>query len=205
MGEEYKRLVTFSVPTRGYVDPKFVSHMHGVMDQLPTGVSWMIRLTDKDPETGKVMDVVSSRTLLVEECLENDRSKYIFFIDSDVFIPENALALLLQGGKDMSTGIYWTKSDPPEPVIYKDLHLGPYFDFPKNALFKIAAAGLGCCLIKTEVFRKVPKPWFKYVKENISEDFYFFAKAKKHGYDLWCDSRVKCMHLKEDVPQKFYP
>lgn len=209
MGEKYKRLITFSIPTRGQVDPKFASHMHSVMNGLPTGTGWRIRLTDKDSETGEVMDAATSRSLLVKECLEEDYSKYIFFIDSDVFVPPNAFTHFLQSGKDMVTGIYWTKNNPPQPVIYKDLHMGPYFDFPKDSLFKLDAAGLGCCLIKTDVFRKMPQPWFEYKKENlsedISEDFYFFIKAKEYGYELWCDSNVQCKHLREDIPQRFYP
>jgi hypothetical protein len=208
---KYDRLLTFAIPTTGKVDPKFMINMLIVIDQLPTGTSWRVRITDQDPATGKVMDVATARERLVEEILKEDNSKYIMFVDSDVFLPPHGFAYLLQSKKDMVTGIYWTKVEPPEPVIYKELHMGPYLDFPKNAIFELDAAGMGCCLINTEVFRKIPKPWFDYKIEtdrdllNVGEDFFFFIKAKKYGYTLWCNSNVLCMHLKEKLPQKFYP
>ncbi len=209
---KYDRLVTFAIPTRGYVDPKFMTHMLIVIDQLPTGSSWRVRVTNKDPVTGEVMNAAEAREKLVEECLEEDNSKYIFFIDSDVYVPPNGFAYLLQSSEDIVTGIYWTKVEPPEPVLYKELKMGPYFDFPKNSLFEVQAAGLGCCLIKTEIFEHVPRPWFAYkLKEGedkelqVTEDFYFFIKARKYGYKLWCNSNVLCYHLKEQLPQKFFP
>ncbi len=213
--KKYQRLVTLAIPTRGAVDPKFMIHMISVIDKVPTGTSWKIRVSDKHPKTGQVMDVATARERLIEDCLEHDKSKYILFIDNDVFIPMNGLAHLLMSNKDIVTGIYWTKTDPPEPVLYKELHLGPYFDFPKYSIFEVTAAGLGCCLIKSEIFEKIPKPWFDYQKEDlkdedgnildVGEDFYFFIKAQQHGYKLWCNSNVQCKHLKEDIPQKYYP
>jgi len=208
---KYDRLVTFAIPTTGKVDPKFMTNMLIVVDKVPTGTSWRVRVTDKDPDTGKFLRTPAARERLVEECLKEDNSKYIFFVDSDVYLPPRTFARLLQSNKDIVTGIYWTKSDPPEPVIYKDLHMGPYFDFPEKSIFELEAAGLGCCLIKTDVFQHIPQPWFSYKMDdiggeiNVTEDFYFFIKAKKYGYPLWCNSNVLCKHLKEKLPQKFYP
>jgi|TARA_B100000315_G_C14571897_1_gene586015 hypothetical protein len=208
---KYDRLVTFAIPTVGKIDPKFMINMLIVIDQLATGSSWRVRITDQDRTTGKVLDVATARETLVKEVLKEDNSKYIMFVDSDVFLPPRGFAYLQQSKKPMITGVYWTKSEPPEPVIYQDLHMGPYLDFPKRSLFELDAAGMGCCLIDTEVFRKIPKPWFDYKIEKdqellkVGEDFFFFIKAKKYGYPLWCNSNVLCTHLKEEIPQKFYP
>ena len=91
----------------------------------------------------------------------------------------------------------------------KDEGCGPYYDFPIDEKFEIDGSGMGCCLIDMDVFDKFKKeniPYFKEnwidikpdgenVRMNISEDLWFFKKAKELGYRVWCDSSVLCDHM----------
>ena len=60
------------------------------------------------------------------------------------------------------------------------------------------AAGLGCCLIKTEVFRTLKAPWItlgQLDQENWNDDIHFFQKTRAAGYQLYCDLDLFCGHM----------
>jgi hypothetical protein len=161
-----------------------------------------------------------SREALVDLCLERGMD-YIFFLDSDVSprTPDNinlALYLLYNLQLPIVSGLYyakkkgtptwaaWVKGTPePDPrskkKIWRKGYL-PVYDITANRLFKADVAGLGFCLIHRRVFETIPKPWFSWsTRTGYSEDFYFFRKAKKYGFDLVMRSDVRCDHLAQYV------
>jgi hypothetical protein len=56
-----------------------------------------------------------------------------------------------------------------------------------------------------DVFRdeKIPKPWFRTIQEwdpqkgaaAGTQDLYFFANARRQGYRVACDTRIKVGHI----------
>ena len=72
---------------------------------------------------------------------------------------------------------------------------------------KVAGVGMGCCLIKTEVFDKIGTqekgkeiPWFYFTtgygqKPRESEDHYFFRRCAEEGYKIYCDTSAACIHI----------
>jgi hypothetical protein len=59
---------------------------------------------------------------------------------------------------------------------------------------KGGAVGAGCLLVKTDVFRHLEPPWFEFVP-GFSEDSYFCAQARRHGFEVLLDFDVQCDHL----------
>jgi hypothetical protein len=65
--------------------------------------------------------------------------------------------------------------------------------------------GMGFTLFKLDIFKdeRIPKPWFRTVQEwsehsgsrGYTQDLYFFENARKAGYKIACDTRVKVGHL----------
>jgi hypothetical protein len=56
---------------------------------------------------------------------------------------------------------------------------------------------MGFNLFRIEMFRKMPKPWFKTVQEKnsqFSQDLWFYNNAAGFGYKFACDTRVKVGH-----------
>ncbi len=127
---------------------------------------------------------------------------HILFVDHDVFCRYTTLKRLLAHDKDIVCGVYpliqygkiaWclSRKEPFEALPINEL---------PNQLFK---AEVGCCgmmLVKMGVFDKLPWPYWKDIfskgKKIIGEDIYFFGLAKKAGYDIWIDPKVKCGHLR---------
>jgi len=144
---------------------------------------------------------------------------YVLFVGDDVHLPANAFLQLASQDVDIVTGIYWTKGYPTEPYIWRGIQKGPYLDWKVGEFFEIDMTGCDCLLVKTDVFRSIPGPWFSCdwdwngegAGSLATEDFYFYAKAKEAGYKVWADSMVQCYHedrttgmlfgIREGMPQ----
>jgi len=69
-------------------------------------------------------------------------------------------------------------------------------------LIRIDGAGLGCFLVKTDVFNNIEYPWFqfKYVKHedkwrHVGEDLYFCDQLENAKIEMYCDPTVQCVHI----------
>jgi glycosyltransferase involved in cell wall biosynthesis len=125
---------------------------------------------------------------------------------------------MMKTGKDIVTGIYWTKTSNPAPVIFEKMGAGPMFNFEPGKVIPVGGSGLGCCLINMKVFDKFDELGTPYFVENwiytdesgnrmkcpVGEDHYFFLKAKEMGYQAWCHTSVMCDHYDVEA-NKFYP
>ena len=137
-------------------------------------------------------------------------------VADDVFVPADAVMKMIAHGKEICTGIYWTKEYPPYPYIWRGLD-GPYMDWKAGELFEIDFAGCDCLLIHKSVLEKLEYPyfsrdwsWYRDKKGKVlepgslsTEDYYFFAKAKEAGFKIWCDSSVLCVHQDRHTGKKF--
>jgi len=132
---------------------------------------------------------------------------YLCFIDSDMVFGGAAVDQLVEDGKDIVTGLYFKRKYPYSPVLYKTIggeeeegKTGgaiPYVDYPRNAVFRCEAAGAGMLLIRREVLEDVYAKTGKLFEpfDGLGEDFSFNLRAKRCGWEMWCDSRVVCGHI----------
>jgi len=188
-------LIAIGIPTYGRITMKWSNARHSIA--LPLGTSSMTITLD---DSG---DIAAKRNLICKEALEKG-ADYIFMLGDDVIIPGNAVLQMLSRKKDLCTGVYWTKNNPTHPYIWKGLQRGPYMDWKAGEFFEVDFAGCDCLLIKTEILRQIPYPWFsidwvwsdqqKAPSGLETEDFHFYLKAAKAGFNLWCDSSIQCLH-----------
>jgi hypothetical protein len=121
--------------------------------------------------------------------------EYLFFVDDDMILPKEALERLLVAQKDIIGGVYMTKYEIQDYVY--ELLPGTK---PGKDIFEVAAIGTGAMLIKTEVFKKLPQPWFKYewTKEGAvkrSHDWIFCEDARNAGIKVWADPTITVGHI----------
>lgn len=125
---------------------------------------------------------------------------HILFIDSDVLPRAKTLDTLLELDKDIVTGVYpmTSRKGLAWSVAKEDTFMG-IEDLPRNP-FKVKYCGFGCVLVKMEVFERLEWPYWKneFVEGGITkgEDIYFCDKAREAGYDIWCEPKVKCNHIR---------
>lgn len=150
------------------------------------------------------MEVGEARNEIVRNALK-DGADYIFFIDYDVIPPPNALTRLRSLNVDIAAGVYHLKQVPSAPLIFVEGWPGGFEDYELGDLVKADGVGMGCTLIKADVFRNMEEPWFKTVPghsddmkwttPSMTEDIYFCRKAKDAGFEVIVDTGVQCGHV----------
>lgn len=142
-----------------------------------------------------------SRNIIVRYAQENGYD-YIFWVDDDIILPENALTRLLSHNKDIVAGVYLYKVIgnkkavakryiPNKDDTYEDIEISEIK--AHKDLMKVDGFGFGCVLTKTEIFNKIQYPYFIYTLE-MGEDIYFCRKAINSGYELYLDTEILCGH-----------
>jgi len=204
MGRIYGANVIVGIPSFGMVSTHFAQSLS--MMQFPLVSSTAQKYVLDKP-------IAEARNEIVEWAL-GQNANYILWLDDDVVAPPDAFLKLYRHQKDIINGVYWSKSNPPMPLLFRDHLKGSYMDWHVGDLIKIDAAGMGLTLIKTDVYRRMSKelggPWYstEYYSfagvegdqspPNNTEDLYFYWKAKKLGYDIWADTSVQAMHYEKN-------
>lgn len=153
----------------------------------------------------KTYNIDIAREKVVDEALKDGFEK-ILFLDTDIFIRPEDIAMMYNQHYPIVTGVYWNPR-PKESggsisnlfVKDKDGILRPVIDINpiKGNQSYVDGAGFGCIMIDSKVFTKVSKPWFIFHDPpGMSEDIYFCDKANKEGFKVLADGRVLCRHEK---------
>ena len=110
---------------------------------------------------------------------------------------------------DVVGGLYWTKGEEGQPMIYGDPKIMPKNFIPQlpvpESLQTANGLGMGFNLFKMDIFRDKRLEygeWFKTEQSfnpatgarAYSQDLYFYEKAGAIGYKFACDTRVKVGH-----------
>lgn len=144
----------------------------------------------------------------------NGGFKWIFFLDSDVLVPPGTLQRLLSHNRPIVSGFYSRRHQPLHPLLLrytKDGQVGLVQGYQPGELVDVDLIPSGCLLVSTDVFRKVPRPWFFYtdgriieiggqsitLPNGVSEDYYFSNRARSFGFHPVVDTGLKCGHKGE--------
>ena len=146
-----------------------------------------------------------ARERLADSVVETG-ADYLFMVDDDMLAPDDLFYKLAAHDKDIVGALAFTRNPDHKPVIYQEIsgydpvsncsYSLPKFvlNYPRNALVQCDAVGFGAVLIKAEVLKKTPKPWF-FGMEGTGEDVAFCYKARKVGFEVWMDTSIKLGHL----------
>lgn len=198
MGRTFGVNVVIGIPSFGMVSTYFYQAMKSQQFPLVSSAFDKIVLNKKIDE---------ARNEIVQFALDQG-ANYIYWIDDDVLPPPDAFLKMYTHNKDIINGVYWSKSNPPMPLLFRNHLEGPYWDWHVGDLIEIDAAGMGLTLVKTDVYRKIEKeqggPWYsvdygsfpgvKASPANNTEDLYFYWKARKAGYKIWADTSIQAYH-----------
>lgn len=210
-GKTYRDLSTICiVPTRGMISAKVTQ-------------SWMGMISPMNQKFTRIfmigMEVGEAYTLAIAQILihpELSRWRYILTLEEDNIPPPDGLIKLYENIDDYAAvgGIYWTKGEGGQPMIYGegkdgDLHFRP--QPPVRDIQECDGLGMGFTLFRLDIFKdsRIEQPWFKTCQEwdpekgskVYTQDLYFFEKIRKLGYKVACDTRVKVGHysVEQDV------
>ena len=192
-------------------------HMQDLTRALPGGLSFALVFSMADFTREPALNYASLRADVVAR-VKMLNFRWLLFVDTDVFLPPDAISRLLSHQQPIVSGIYWTKSDPPLPVVVKEFGNGPIWKVePAEQIVPIDASGLGCCLIDMVVIDAFDRAGVSYFNQNWlhghdgqqtpvdkGEDYYFFVQARELGFQAYADPNVLCEHYDENT-DTFFP
>lgn len=207
----YRDLSTVIVtPTRGgrSLCPRFVSSVMGLMRPMNQQCFGPIFLSG--------MEVGEAFNAAVEMILANpvlSKFKYMLTMEDDNLPPPDGLLKLYESIEqfDVVGGLYWTKGEAGMPMIYGSADVQPLNFVPQPVMAETVqrcnGTGMGFTLFKLDIFRKMPKPWFKTEQsfnpnsgsKCYTQDLYFYEKLIRSGGKVAVDNRVKVGHYEVDA------
>ncbi len=203
-GQGYRDLSTVMVvPTRGVIPARVVQSM---MDMMPTMNQALVRIFISK------MEVAAAYNAAVELILTHPglcNFKYMLTFEEDNVPPPNGLQMLYESIDKYAivAGLYYTKGEGGQPMIYGDpkgmLSFQP--QVPRlNQVQECNGTGMGFTLFDMNLFRdeRFPKPWFQTLNDWSpdrgarvgTQDLFFMGNARKLGYRIASDNRVKVGH-----------
>ena len=197
--------ILLCVPGFGTLDTEFVNNLFCEQKPIHTSIFRFFPIN---------MEVAKARNAAVKLAMSQD-CEYIYFRDHDTIVPLDALTILIARQLDVVGGLYYSKSKPPWPLMFVDGR--PYLHHEHGALVKVEALGMGCTLIRTDVFRKLDPPWFKTANEaarvdalsvtnsSHTEDTFFCKRVREElGIYPHVDTGVVCAHKDLTTGTKYF-
>lgn len=182
------------MPTRGAIFTKTEVALE--QEMIENGQLPYILRTDNKP-------LPECRNILVENALKTQATHFLM-IDDDVIMPVGGLKKMIEANTDIAFIDYPMHFEGDR---WGNMGTATYDEWLPGDDTKgkpIKWAGLGCCLVKREVFEKMKKPWFVKLDQGFirdsngkmildktdlelgggGEDVYFFIEAQKLGFKV---------------------
>ncbi len=171
-------------------------------------------------------DCATARNKIAQTALDR-KADYVLMVDNDVVLRQDALVNLLEDPQEVCLGYYAHRNTnnlySGRTCICKvyDEGGGKYFNYPLESEYtsaemremresgwrkiRIHGGGMGCALIKADVFRKIKYPWYDWVnyagkhRGMLSEDLFFCERCHEYGIPIYVDAAVECGHMLRHV------
>lgn len=175
--------ITIALPTNRGIKPKTLQSLLELVAYKPLNYGIVIGTEG--------FNTAENRTWMTVKAIK-EGATHIFFVDDDMIYEKDTLEKLLAHDKDIVGAKYANRRGSGEVV--------EYFEGEGEGFQKVKALGGGCVLIKADVFKNVPQPWFWYkIAETgavtMSHDWFFCERARDAGYDVWLDPSIKPGHI----------
>jgi glycosyltransferase involved in cell wall biosynthesis len=167
-------------------------------------------------EVGDARNEIVAKALAMEDADPSVRCSHVFFIDDDVLFHPDVLLKLLSHQRPIISGLYYTKSSVPTPLVLHGEYGGTARTWTPGEVVECAGHGMGLTLIEADVFRRMQAEcdlgadpfgypaWFKTTKDdalirpdgvraqfNQTEDMAFLTRAAVLGYQPAVDTSAQ--------------
>ncbi|OPZ45255.1 MAG: hypothetical protein BWY95_02007 [Bacteroidetes bacterium ADurb.BinA104] len=144
------------------------------------------------------------RNNLVEQALTEGCS-HLIMLDTDMEYHRETIPRLLSHRLPIVGALCYRRYPPFDPLMLRGSPVEGYESVDKwedGELVEVDATGTGCLMFDTQIFRKMPAPWFKFrpnpnnsIGGVIGEDIGFCWDLKQAGYRIFVDTTVPSNHL----------
>lgn len=190
------------------------------MDSIPTpffeSMTSLLKPTTAVVATTRCSLVYDARNMLCKLAVDHNFDR-VFWLDSDMVFQPDILQRLMSDmdeGRRYVAGLYFTRKNPIEPVIYQETGINedengklipyriPYKgDVNAGEIVKIAGSGMGGTLMEVSVIREVFERFgLPFSPElGFGEDLSFCRRCEHLGIDMYCDTGVQMGHVAQTV------
>jgi hypothetical protein len=122
-------------------------------------------------------------------------AEYTLWLDSDMTFPSTTAVRLMSHNEEVVAANYVRRQLPAKGVAYEkigDWYHPLSFDVQDN-LVPVEGIGMGCMLMKTDIFNELMKPWFEFQwtpesNDHLGEDMILCQKIAKTGRTVKVDT-----------------
>ncbi|MDO5131442.1 MAG: glycosyltransferase [Eubacteriales bacterium] len=167
-------------------------------------------------------DCATARNRIAQKAIDGSYD-YVLMVDNDVVLPPDVLVNMLDDPVDVCLGYYAHRNSDNRytgrvsACRLKGPDGGIYYNYPLESEYtaqemnqlrtegkkkiEIHGGGMGCALIRVDVFRRIRYPWYDWVNYDdgnrgmLSEDLYFCERCKDKRINVYTDTRAGCGHL----------
>ena len=180
------------VPTTDYVHAEFMKCLTALERKLiRDGVDM-----DEKIISGTLVYIARNK---IAQYAMNENFTHVLWLDSDMTFGDGIVDDLLFCGKDMVCGAFVGRRQTFAPCVYEDTHAFPMKKVREfgTTPFQVDGCGFALVLTKTEVLRKVKEQFGTCFTptEDFGEDLAFCDRAKKAGFEIWCEPTVRPGHM----------
>lgn len=171
-------------------------------------------------------DCATARNRIAQKAIDG-KYDYVLMVDNDVVLPKDVLINMLDSPVDVCLGYYAHRDNDNiyrgrvNVCKYRNEDGIRWHNYPLESEYsakeleklrnlgekkiQIHGGGMGCALIKVDIFRLLEYPWYDWVnyadakRGMLSEDLYFCEKCKKADIPIYTDTRAGCGHLLRHV------
>lgn len=152
----------FSSITYGPVEPAaIVSQRAAIMHAASHGVQWV---GDASPDK---QTFVVGRGMVAKAACDSEADA-VFWCDSDIVLPVDAITKLVSHGLDFVTGIYFQKMGEHWPLIanFATDHYNWMVCWPENVIAPVDGCGFGCVLTSTKMLKQMRDEFKPEIRER---------------------------------------
>lgn len=179
----YSNRLMIATPTTGEVRMEWVMARYGQI--IPTNWSMVQMVQFMNPYAPQGYLVADAQNIIVREALSKG-FEWLWLIEQDNILPEAATVILNEWMKKATvpviSGLYYTKSSPSEPLIYRGRGTGAYDKFKIGDHVWADGVPTGCLLIHMSILKEMWKDSPEYMAGDTKTRRVFDTPRK-----LWFD------------------
>jgi hypothetical protein len=124
-------------------------------------------------------------------------AEYLLWLDSDIVAPASTALRLLAHKEPVVAANYIRRQLPAKGVAYETIGdwENPLPFEAMDELVPVEGVGMGCMLMRADIFDSIPKPWFEFgwtpkSNDHLGEDMILCQKMAEVGYTVKIDTNL---------------